>query len=99
MVAVWMAAVGLSWFGDYAWNVALAWTAAHTLGPVLAGVVLAADMLPQALLVLVGGVLADRYHPRTTLVAGQAGQAVVLLLGALVWSSGAHGAGPLLAIA
>ena len=27
MVLAWLAAVGVSWFGDYAWNVALAWTA------------------------------------------------------------------------
>jgi MFS transporter, DHA3 family, macrolide efflux protein len=99
MVLVWLAAVGLSWFGDYAWNVALAWTAAHTLSPVLAGVVLGAEMLPQALLVLIGGVLADRYDPRRMLVAGQIGQATVLLLGALAWSSGIHGAPVLLAIA
>ena len=99
MVLVWLGAVGLSWFGDYAWNVALAWTAAHTLSPVLAGVVLGAEMLPQALLVLVGGVLADRYDPRGLLVAGQLGQAAVLVLGALAWSSGLHGAPVLLAIA
>ena len=99
MVLVWLSAVGLSWFGDYAWSVALAWTAAHTLGPVVAGVVLGAEMLPQALLVLVGGVLADRYDPRRMLVAGQVGQAAVLVLGAIAWSSGIHGAPVLLAIA
>jgi DHA3 family macrolide efflux protein-like MFS transporter len=99
MVLTWLATVGLSWFGDYAWSVALAWTAAHTLSPVLAGVVLGAEMLPQAVLVLVGGVMADRYDPRRMLVAGQVGQAVVLLLGAAAWGSGIHGAPVLLAIA
>jgi MFS transporter, DHA3 family, macrolide efflux protein len=99
MVLAWLGAVGLSWFGDYAWNVALAWTAVHTLSPVLAGVVLGAEMLPQALLVLVGGVLADRYDPRRLLVAGQFGQAAVLVLGAIAWSSGLHGAPVLLTIA
>jgi MFS family permease len=99
MVLVWLAAVGLSWFGDYAWSVALAWTAAHTLSPVVAGVVLGAEMLPQALLVLIGGVLADRYDPRALLVSGQLGQAAVLVLGALAWGSGMHGAPVLLAIA
>src|SRR3954465_12375124 len=92
MGLAWLAAVGISWFGDYAWNVALAWTAAHTLQPVLAGVVLGAEMLPQAVLILVGGVLADRYDPRRLLVSGQLGQACVLVLGALAWSSGMHGA-------
>jgi DHA3 family macrolide efflux protein-like MFS transporter len=99
MVLVWLGAVGISWFGDYAWAVALAWTAAHTLSPVLAGVVLGAEMLPQALLVLVGGVLADRRDPRALLVAGQLGQAAVLVLGAIAWSSGVHGAPVLLAVA
>jgi DHA3 family macrolide efflux protein-like MFS transporter len=99
MVLTWLVAVGLSWFGDYAWNVALAWTAAHTLSPVLAGVVLGAEMVPQALLVLMGGVLADRYDPRRLLVAGQLAQAGVLVVGALAWSSGTRGAPVLLAIA
>jgi len=99
MVLAWLVAVGVSWFGDYAWAVALAWTAAHTLSPVLAGVVLGAEMLPQALLVLLGGVLADRLEPRRLLVAGQVGQAAVLLLAALAWSSGARGAALLLAVA
>jgi MFS family permease len=99
VVLTWLAAVGLSWFGDYAWTVALAWTAAYTLSPVVAGVVLGAEMLPQALLVLVGGVLADRHDPRRLLVAGQLGQAGVLVLGALAWSSGHHGAPVLLAMA
>src|SRR3954451_2999781 len=99
MVLAWLTAVGVSWFGDYAWNVALAWTAAHTLSPVTAGVVLGAEMLPQALLVLLGGVLADRYDPRRLLVAGESGQALVLVLGAAGWASGIRGAPILLAIA
>lgn len=99
MVLTWLAGVGLSWFGDSAWSVALAWTAAHTLSPAVAGVVLGAEMLPQALLVLLGGVLADRFDPRRMLVAGQVGQAAVLVLAAAAWSSGARGAPVLLAIA
>lgn len=99
MVLTWLAGVAISWFGDSAWVVALAWTAAHTLTPVLAGVVLGAEMAPQAVLVLVGGVLADRHDPRRMLVAGQVGQAAVLLAGAAAWSSGIHGAPVLLAIA
>jgi MFS family permease len=99
MVLVWLSAVALSWFGDYAWNVALAWTAVHTLSPVLAGVVLGAEMLPQALLVLLGGVLADRYDPRRLLVTGQLGQAAVLVVGAAAWASGVRGAPILIAIA
>src|SRR3954447_19344516 len=99
MVLAWLAAVGVSWFGDYAWNVAFAWTAARTLSPVAAGAVLGAEMLAQALLVLLGWVLADRYDPRRLLVAGESGQALVLVLGAAGWASGIRGAPILLAIA
>jgi MFS family permease len=99
MVLTWLAAVAVSWFGDYAWSVALAWTAAHTLSPGLAGLVLGAQMLPQAGLVLLGGVLADRHDPRLLLVSGQVTQALVLVLGALGWSAGMHGAPLLLAVA
>jgi MFS family permease len=66
---------------------------------VLAGVALGAEMLPQALLVLLGGVLADRYDPRRLLVTGQLGQAAVLVVGAAAWASGVRGAPILIAIA
>src|SRR3954449_1852674 len=88
MVLAWLVAVGVSWFGDYAWAVALAWTAVQTLSPVMDGIVLGAEMVRQALSVLGGGVLADRHDPRRLLVAGQVGQAAVLLLGAVAWSAG-----------
>jgi MFS transporter, DHA3 family, macrolide efflux protein len=99
MVLTWLAAVGISWFGDYAWSVALVWTAAHTLSPGVAGLVLGAQMLPQALLVLLGGVLADRHDPRLLVVSGQVAQAAVLGLGALGWASGHQGAPLLIAVA
>src|SRR4051794_40222443 len=99
MVLAWLTAVGVSWFGDYAWNVALAWTAAHTLSPVTAGGVLGAELLPQALLVLLGGVLARPFDHRPRLVAGELGQALVLILGAAGWASGVRGAPILVAVA
>ena len=63
MVQVWLAAVTISWLGDAAWMVALAWTAAHTYSPATAGVIIGAEMIPQAAFVLVGGVIADRFDP------------------------------------
>jgi DHA3 family macrolide efflux protein-like MFS transporter len=86
-VLAWLAAVGVSWFGDALWTVALAWTAAHTLSPTMAGVVIAAEMIPQAGLLLVGGVVADRFDPRLVLAGGQVARA-----------SGADGAATLLAV-
>ncbi len=99
MVLTWLVAVAVSWFGDSVWAVALAWTAAHTLSPVVAGMVLGAEMLPQAALVLLGGVLADRLDPRRLLVGGQVARAIVLVLGAIGWSAGLRGAPILVAIA
>lgn len=99
MVLTWLMGVAVSWFGDAVWVVALAWTAAHTLSPGLAGVVLAAEMVPQAGLVLVGGVVADRFDPRRVLLAGYLARAVVLVAGAAAWHSGLDGAATLGAVA
>ncbi len=99
MVIIWLVGVAISAFGDAVWIVALAWTAAHTLSPALAGVVIGIEMFPQAVLILVGGVIADRWDPRKVLIAGQAARAVVLVLGALAWQSGYDGAPTLLLIA
>ena len=95
MVHTWVAAMALSWFGDAVWTVALAWTAVHTLSPATAGVVLGAETLPQAVFVLVGGVIADRWDTRRILVTGRLFQGAVLLGGAAAWGTGVRGA-PLL---
>jgi MFS family permease len=99
MVLVWLAGTAVSAFGDFVWVVALAWTAAHTLPPALAGAVIGAEMLPQAVLILVGGVVADRLDPRRVLIAGEVARAVVLVLGALAWRAGYDGAATLFALA
>ena len=99
MVLTWLVGVAVSAFGDSVWIVALAWTAAHTLSPALAGAVIGIEMFPQAVLVLAGGVIADRWDPRKVLIAGQVARAVVLVLGALAWRAGYDGAATLFAIA
>lgn len=98
MVQAWVATMAVSWFGDAVWTVALAWTAVHTLSPAIAGVVLAAEMLPQAVFVLVGGIIADRWDTRRILFTGRLVQGLVLLGGSLAWSSGVRGAPLLLAM-
>ena len=84
----WAAAVFLSRVGDLVWTVGLAWAAVQVAGPAVAGVVVAAGMLPQAALLLVGGTVADRFDPRRVVVACAVAQAVALLLGAALWSAG-----------
>jgi MFS transporter, DHA3 family, macrolide efflux protein len=99
MVLIWLAGTTVSAFGDAVWTVALAWTAVQTLSSALAGLVLGVEMLPQAVLVLLGGVLADRFDPRRILLLGQVARALVLALGALAWHAGSDGAVTLFAIA
>jgi DHA3 family macrolide efflux protein-like MFS transporter len=99
MVLVWLVGTAVSAFGDFVWVVALAWTAAHTLPPALAGAVIGVEMLPQAVLILVGGVVADRLDPRRVLILGEVARAVVLVLGALAWRAGSDGAPTLFALA
>jgi MFS transporter, DHA3 family, macrolide efflux protein len=98
MVLTWLAGTTISAFGDSVWTVALAWTAVQIVSPTLAGAVLGVEMFPQAILVLLGGVLADRFDPRRTLVVGHAARALVLTLGALAWYAGYDGAVTLFAI-
>src|SRR5215217_7931268 len=99
MVLTWLAGTTISAFGDAVWTVALAWTAVQTVSSTLAGAVLGAEMFPQAVLVLLGGVLADRFDPRRILILGQVARALVLALGALAWHAGSDGAVTLFAIA
>ena len=56
-------------------------------------------MLPQAVLILVGGVIADRWDPRRVLIAGEFARAAVLTLGAIAWQAGYDGAATLFAMA
>jgi MFS transporter, DHA3 family, macrolide efflux protein len=99
MVLTWLAGTTISAFGDSVWTVALAWTAVQTVSSTLAGAVLGVEMFPQAILVLLGGVLADRFDPRRILIVGQVARAIVLALGALAWHAGYDGAVTLFAIA
>ncbi len=99
MLLSWMAASAVSWLGDAAWTVALAWTAVHTVSAVGAGAVIATEMFPQAALLLLGGVIADRFDPRKVQVLGQLAKAGALAVGALAWTSGLTGASTLVLMA
>ncbi len=99
MVLAWIGGTTVSWFGDAAWTVALAWTAVHTMSAVGAGAIIGVEMFPQAALMLLGGVIADRFDPRRVQVVGQLTKAAALLTAALAWSAGLTGPLTLAALA
>lgn len=65
---LWVAAT-LSLFGDFFSYIALAWLVLELTGSSLAlGAVLVVQAVPRALLMVVGGALADRFSPRLTML-------------------------------
>lgn len=89
VVWVWAAASFAAFVGDSIWLVGLAWAAVTVASPAVAGLVVAVGMVPQAVLLLVGGSLADRLDTRLVMVAANAVRVAVLLAGALLWQAGA----------
>ncbi|MFE2289320.1 MFS transporter [Streptomyces sp. NPDC059443] len=81
----WLAAYGASLIGDGIYFLSLGWTAAQTAGPAEVGVVMAVGAVPRALLMLGGGVVADRFGPRLVVISSDAVRcAVILALAVLV---------------
>lgn len=74
---VWLGAATLSTLGDSVFFFVLGWTASAA-GPRAASLVLTAGSLPLCLLILVGGLLADRVGIRTTMAGCDAAMVVVM---------------------
>jgi len=75
---LWVATT-LSLFGDFFSYVAMAWLVLQLTGSSLAlGTVLLAQSLPRAVLMMVGGALADRLSPRLTLLGSMGLRALVV---------------------
>jgi MFS family permease len=86
-VHAWVAARGLSDLGDTVWLIALAWTAVHVAGPAQAGLLVGLGTLPRAALMLFGGVFADRWDNRRTVLLTNVARVVVLLAGVVLLST------------
>ncbi len=70
-------ATALSLFGDFFSYIALAWLVLELTGSSLAlGAVLVVQAVPRALLMVVGGALADRFSPRLTMLGSMGLRAV-----------------------
>ncbi|MDO0932407.1 MFS transporter [Streptomyces sp. DG2A-72] len=80
----WLGAYISSAVGDNVYFIALSWAAVQSGSPAQAGLVTAASALPRALLMLGGGVVADRYGPRRTVLASTAVRAALVLIAAVL---------------
>ncbi|MEV0490379.1 MFS transporter [Streptomyces atratus] len=85
----WLGAYMASMIGDSVYFMALAWAAARTGSATQTGLVLAVSSIPRALLMLGGGVLADRIGPRRVVIGSDAARCLVVLglAGALLVTS------------
>lgn len=82
----WLTAYTASMMGDSVYYIALSWAAVQTGTPSQAGVVMAVSALPRALLMLGGGVIADRLGPRRVVIGSDAVRcAAVLAVAALLF--------------
>ncbi|MEV6786191.1 MFS transporter, partial [Streptomyces sp. NPDC051098] len=75
----WLGAYAASLVGDSVYFLALGWAAAQIAGPAQVGMVMAAGAVPRALLMLGGGVIADRFGPRRVVIASDAVRCAVIL--------------------
>ncbi|MCZ4125625.1 MFS transporter [Streptomyces sp. H39-S7] len=75
----WLAAYTASVIGDSVYFLALGWAANQVGGPAEAGLVMAVGAVPRALLMLGGGVIADRVGPRRVVIGSDAIRCLVVL--------------------
>ncbi|WP_225822470.1 MFS transporter [Streptomyces naphthomycinicus] len=82
----WLAAYTSSMLGDSVYYLALSWAAVQAGSPAQAGLVMSASALPRAVLMLGGGVVADRLGPRRVVIGSDAVRcAAVLAVAALLF--------------
>ncbi|MGZ3098620.1 MFS transporter [Streptomyces sp. H72] len=80
----WVAAYTASMVGDTVFFLALSWAAVQNGSPAQAGIVTAVSAVPRALLMLGGGVVADRFGPRKVVIGSDAVRCVTVLAVAAV---------------
>ncbi|MFF4499223.1 MFS transporter [Streptomyces sp. NPDC001401] len=81
----WLAAYTSSMVGDSVYYIALSWAAVQAGTPAQAGLVMTASAVPRALLMLGGGVVADRLGPRRVVIGSDTVRcAAVLAVAALL---------------
>ncbi|MDV9175986.1 MFS transporter, partial [Streptomyces sp. W16] len=85
----WLGAYASSMAGDGVYYIALSWAAVQAGSPAQAGLVMSVSALPRAVLMLGGGVIADRFGPRRVVIGSDAVRcAAVLAVAALLFLTG-----------
>ncbi|MFI6929061.1 MFS transporter [Streptomyces sp. NPDC050287] len=85
----WLAAYTASMIGDNVYYLALSWAAVRAGTPAQAGLVMTASAVPRALLMLGGGVIADRFGPRRVVIGSDTVRcAAVLAVAVLLFTTG-----------
>ncbi|WP_246114103.1 MFS transporter [Streptomyces montanus] len=84
----WLGAYTASMLGDNVYYLALSWAAVQGGTPAQAGIVTALSALPRALLMLGGGVVADRFGPRRVVIGSDVVRcAAVLAVASLLFAA------------
>ncbi|WP_406009511.1 MFS transporter [Streptomyces sp. NBC_00637] len=95
----WLAAYTASVIGDNIYYLALSWAAVRAGSPAQAGLVMTVSAVPRALLMLGGGVIADRFGPRRVVIGGDAVRCAAVLTVAVLFFATEPGLWPLAALA
>jgi MFS family permease len=84
----WLIGLATSLIGSHIYLVTLAWVAVQTTTPANVGLILVAGAIPQAALMLVGGVFVDRIGPKLTIVASDVLRTLIMVVFAIVVAGG-----------
>ncbi|MEU4152294.1 MFS transporter [Streptomyces sp. NPDC026659] len=95
----WLGAYASSMVGDNVFYLALSWAAVRAGSPAEAGVVVSVSALPRAVLMLGGGVVADRFGPRRVVIGSDTVRCVAVLAVAALLFLAHPGLWPLAALA
>ncbi|WUH94034.1 MFS transporter [Streptomyces sp. NBC_00433] len=95
----WLTAYTASLLGDSVYFVALGFAAAKVAAPAQVGLVMAAGAVPRAVLMLGGGVIADRFGPRLVVIGSDAVRCALIITAAAALALASPGLWLLVAVA
>jgi Major Facilitator Superfamily len=84
----WLIGLATSLIGNHIYLVTLAWVAVQTTTPANVGLILLAGAIPQAALLLIGGVFVDRLGPKPTIIASDVLRTLIMIVFAIVVTGG-----------